>query len=196
MSLWQPPPPPPTKLGRYRVLSPNAGVRVSPLQLGGASIGDKWTSMGKMDKESSFKLLDTFYEAGVSTMSVQDFVIINQWLSRQGNFIDTANAYQDETSEKFIGEWAETRGIRDQLVIATKYSTNYKRGDSIPITINYMGNSHKSLHSSVEASLKKLRTTYIDILYVHCNYISLSRATSSGQLMFPQGGTIVPLSRK
>jgi hypothetical protein len=68
MSLWGPPPPPPTKLGRYRILSPNAGVRVSPLQLGAMSVGDKWSAlgMGSMDKESSFKLLDAFYDAGVS----------------------------------------------------------------------------------------------------------------------------------
>ena len=73
-TLFPLPPPPPTPLGRYRVLSPLAGVRVSPLQLGAMSIGDKWDKfgMGAMNKESSFKLLDAFYEAG-------------------GNFIDTAN---------------------------------------------------------------------------------------------------------
>ena len=66
--MWQPPPPPPTKLGRYRVLSPNAAIRVSPLQLGAMNIGDKWSAyMGSMDKESSFKLLDAFYDAGVSS---------------------------------------------------------------------------------------------------------------------------------
>ncbi|KAI9453096.1 NADP-dependent oxidoreductase domain-containing protein [Lactarius psammicola] len=147
--LYSPPPPPPTKLGRYRTLSPLAGVRVSPLQLGAMSIGDKWQEygMGSMDKTNSFKLLDAYFDAG-------------------GNFIDTANTYQDETSEAFIGEWAEKRGIRDQLVLATKYSTNYKRTLESHM-INYSGNSTKSLHLSVEASLKKLRTTYIDILYVH-----------------------------
>jgi len=149
MSFFQPPPEPKTKLGRYRVLSSNAGVRVSPLCLGAMSIGDKWEAMGSMDKESSFKLLDAYYEAG-------------------GNFIDTANNYQDESSEEFLGEWAEKRGIRDQLIIATKYTTNYKHGSKdIAIKMNYTGNNHKSLHLSVEASLKKLRTTYIDILYVH-----------------------------
>ncbi|KAH9166993.1 arylalcohol dehydrogenase [Lactarius sanguifluus] len=151
-SLWSLPPPPPTKLGRYRTLSPLAGVRVSPLQLGAMSIGDKWQDfgMGSMDKASSFKLLDAYFDAG-------------------GNFIDTANNYQDETSEAFIGEWAEKRGIRDQLVIATKYTTNYKRGQESNIArmVNYSGNNTKSLHVSVEASLKKLRTTYIDLLYVH-----------------------------
>ena len=74
MSLWVPAPPPKTGLGRYRVLSPLAGVHVSPLQLGAMSIGDKWASagMGSMDKESSFKLLDAYFDNG-------------------GNFIDTAN---------------------------------------------------------------------------------------------------------
>jgi aryl-alcohol dehydrogenase-like predicted oxidoreductase len=49
-------------------LSPLAGVRVSPIQLGGASIGDKWHEFGtgSMDKESSFKLLDAYFDLGVS----------------------------------------------------------------------------------------------------------------------------------
>jgi len=72
----------------------------------------------------------------------------------------------------FIGEWAENRGIRDQLVIATKYSGHYKLNrDDIPIKINYVGNNLKNLNVSVEASLKKLRTTYIDILYIHCMFV-------------------------
>lgn len=102
MSLWAPAPPPPTALGRHRRLSTLAGVHVSPICLGAMSIGDKWSGpMGESSKDSCFKLLDAFYDAG-------------------GNFIDTANNYQDETSEEFLGEWMETRGIRDQIVIATK----------------------------------------------------------------------------
>ncbi|KAI0632845.1 aryl-alcohol dehydrogenase [Trametes polyzona] len=150
-ALWAPVPPPPTKLGRHRRLSALAGVHVSPICLGAMSIGDRWNDygMGAMTKESSFKLLDAFYEAG-------------------GNFIDTANNYQDEASEEFLGEWMEKRGIRDQMVIATKYTTNYKRGrEDIKQKSAYVGNSRKSLHVSVEQSLKKLRTSYIDILYVH-----------------------------
>ena len=74
MSFFNPPPPPATPLARYRVLSPQPGVRVSPLQLGAASIGDKWSDigMGSMNKEQSFKLLDAYFDAG-------------------GNIIDTAN---------------------------------------------------------------------------------------------------------
>ncbi|KAK7678072.1 hypothetical protein QCA50_013481 [Cerrena zonata] len=148
-SLWSPAPPPPTKLGRHRQLAPTAGVHVSPICLGAMSIGDRWPGMGEMNKESSFKLLDAFYEFG-------------------GNFIDTANGYQDEASEELLGEWMETRGIRDQIVIATKYTTNYKRGDpNIAQKTAYTGCNLKSMHLSVEASLKKLRTDYIDILYVH-----------------------------
>ncbi|KAJ3483048.1 hypothetical protein NLI96_g6576 [Meripilus lineatus] len=150
-AIWTRPPEPATILGRHRQLSPNAGIHVSPIALGAMSIGDKWGNlgMGTMDKGSSFKLLDAYYEAG-------------------GNFIDTANNYQDETSEEFIGEWMEHRGIRDQIVVATKYTTNFKRGaTSILQKTHYNGNSIKSMHISVEASLKKLRTDYIDILYVH-----------------------------
>lgn len=74
MSFFAPAPEPTSKLGRYRALSPSAGIHVSPLVLGGMSIGEKWADqgMGSMDKETSRKLLDAFYDAG-------------------GNFIDTAN---------------------------------------------------------------------------------------------------------
>jgi aryl-alcohol dehydrogenase-like predicted oxidoreductase len=150
-SIFAPVPKPASRLARYRALSPHASIHVSPLQLGGMSIGDKWEQfgMGSMNKESSFKLLDAFYEAG-------------------GNFIDTANNYQDQSSEEVIGEWAEQRGIRDQLVIATKYSTNYVRGnDQFRQKVLYTGNNVKSMYISLEASLKKLRTSYVDIFYVH-----------------------------
>jgi hypothetical protein len=67
MSLWAAPPTPASKLGRYRTLSTLAGVRVSPIQLGAMSIGDKWDSvgMGSMNKENSFKLLDAYFDLGV-----------------------------------------------------------------------------------------------------------------------------------
>ncbi|CCM03835.1 uncharacterized protein FIBRA_05984 [Fibroporia radiculosa] len=151
MSLFQPAPPPPTRLGRYRQLAPRAAVHVSPLCLGAMSIGDKWAQygFGTMDKASSFKLLDAFFDAG-------------------GNFIDTASNYQEGSSEEFIGEWAEQRDIRDQLVICTKYTNNFRRGDpTLKQAATHMGNNVKSMRISVDASLRKLRTTYIDVLYVH-----------------------------
>jgi aryl-alcohol dehydrogenase-like predicted oxidoreductase len=65
---------PKTGLGRYRVLSATAGVHVSPIQLGAASIGGNWEDIGwtSMNKEKSFELLDAYFDNG-------------------GNFIDTAN---------------------------------------------------------------------------------------------------------
>ncbi|KAK9342609.1 NADP-dependent oxidoreductase domain-containing protein [Lipomyces starkeyi] len=148
--LFKAAPEPPTDLGRYRILSSTAGIRVSPLQLGAMSIGDAWSHfMGSMDKAASFKLLDAYYEAG-------------------GNFIDTANNYQNEQSETWLGEWMSERKNRDQLVIATKFTTEYKayklgKGK----TPNHCGNDKRSLHMSVRDSLNKLQTDWIDILYLH-----------------------------
>ena len=143
-------PEPKTELGRYRILSPSAGIRVSPLQLGAMSIGDAWAEfMGSMDKKQSFKLLDAYYDAG-------------------GNFIDTANNYQDEQSEKWIGEWMQERQNRDLLVLATKFTTpyrNYELGKGR--TVNYSGNHKRSVHLSVRDSLAKLQTDWVDILYLH-----------------------------
>ncbi|KAF5309276.1 hypothetical protein D9758_018951 [Tetrapyrgos nigripes] len=146
MSFLNPPPAPKTKLGRYRQLAPRAAIHVSPISLGGMSIGnsEKWNSsgFGAMNRDSSFKLMDAYYDAG-------------------GNFIDTANI-------KLIGEWMEQRKIRDQMIIATKYSNFTHNGDdSIAQRVNYIGNNVKSMKLSVEASLQRLRTGYIDILYVH-----------------------------
>jgi aryl-alcohol dehydrogenase-like predicted oxidoreductase len=114
------------------------------------NFGDAWKDfMGECGKEESEKILDYFYESG-------------------GNFIDTSNNYQKEESEIWIGEWMKKRNIRDQLVIATKFTTCYRAGHGDKeILVNTSGNGTKSLHLSLEASLKKLQTSYIDLLYVH-----------------------------
>ncbi|KAL1303609.1 hypothetical protein AAFC00_006973 [Neodothiora populina] len=102
MSPFAPAPKPKSNLGYHRVLSPSAGVTVSPICLGAMNFGDAWKEMmGACDKKQTFEILDYFYEMG-------------------GNFIDTANNYQNEESEQWIGEWMESRGNRDQMVIATK----------------------------------------------------------------------------
>jgi aryl-alcohol dehydrogenase-like predicted oxidoreductase len=146
----QAPPPPQTELAKLRILSSTSGLRVSPLQLGAMSLGSKWGRvLGDITKEEAFKLLDAYVEAG-------------------GNFIDTANAYQNEESEKWLGEWMAARQNRDQLVIATKYSMDYKSHElGFGRTANHTGNHRRSLHMSVRDSLAKLQTDYIDILYVH-----------------------------
>ncbi|KAI1113829.1 aldo/keto reductase [Nemania sp. NC0429] len=146
-------PAPKTPLARYRILSPTASVRVSPLCLGAMNFGDAWKNhMGVCDQNTVNEILDFFHAQG-------------------GNFIDTANNYQDEESETWLGEWMKSRGVRDQMVIATKYTTNYRSRVSgaynDDILINYQGNGTKNLHVSVNNSLKKLQTDYIDILYVH-----------------------------
>lgn len=145
---FESPPKPETPLGWHRILSPNAAVKVCPIALGGISLGSAWSAnFGR--NENSSDLLDTFFSLG-------------------GNFIDTANIYDSGESEELIGEWMESRGNRDQMVISTKYTAGYKNHDkAIEFHSNFAGNSAKSLHVSIRDSLKKRRTDYIDILYVH-----------------------------
>lgn len=149
MSFFESPPKPATSLGWHRILSPTASIKVSPLALGGISIGSSWSEIFG-ENEDPFKLLDAYRELG-------------------GNFIDTSNVYNSEHSEQLIGEWMEDRNIRDEMVIATKYTAGYKAYDkqNVKFQSNYTGNSAKSMFVSVRDSLKKLRTDYIDILYVH-----------------------------
>jgi len=151
-ALFADAPEPKSKLGYYRVLSPSCGLRVSPLCLGAMNFGDAWAQfMGEVEggKDGVFNILEHYYQQG-------------------GNFIDTANGYQNEQSEAWIGEWLEKTGRRDEFVIATKFTSGYKnQTKSDAIRVGFAGNSRKSLHVSVEDSLKKLRTSYIDLLYVH-----------------------------
>lgn len=112
--------------------------------------------MGKCDKKTSFEILDYFYDNG-------------------GNFIDTANNYQDEQSEQWLGEWMKKRGNRDQMVIATKFTTCYRSAHASKETIiNSTGNGTKSLRLSLEASLAKLQTSYIDLVHTS-SYIFTER---------------------
>ncbi|EKG21935.1 Aldo/keto reductase [Macrophomina phaseolina MS6] len=98
--------------------------------------------LGECSKETAFRILDFFVENG-------------------GNFIDTANVYQEQESERWLGEWMELRGCRDDLVVATKYTQFYK--PDATVRYNYQGNHRKSMHHSLENSLKNLRTRYVDI---------------------------------
>ena len=149
---FPPAPLPKSLLGYHRILAPTSGVRVSPLCLGTMNFGNAWEDfLGKCDKEETFRILDYFYENG-------------------GNFIDTANNYQAEESETWIGEWMAERGNRDEVVLATKFTTYYpgpEKSKNIGIRSNFQGNHAKSLKVSLQASLKKLQTDYIDLLYIH-----------------------------
>ncbi|KAK3904920.1 NADP-dependent oxidoreductase domain-containing protein [Staphylotrichum tortipilum] len=142
-------PKPPSLLGYHRLLSPLAGVRVSPLCLGTLGFGDAWKGrVGECNKETVFEILDTFYNAG-------------------GNFIDTANLYQDGQTEAWLGEWLEARQNRDEIVLATKYSMPARLHGPEKIKSNYQGNQVKSMRLAIDQSLKKLKTDYIDVYYVH-----------------------------
>jgi aryl-alcohol dehydrogenase-like predicted oxidoreductase len=148
------PPTPASALGRHRILSPNAGVRVSPLCLGAMNFGDVWKDLlGECSKETAFAMLDYFYSQG-------------------GNFIDTAVNYQQGQSEEWLGEWMELHGRRDEMVIATKFtgSQTNQLGDKV-LQSNFAGNSAKNLHTSVERSLRHLKTSYIDLVSLNNPYI-------------------------
>ncbi|KAL2821278.1 NADP-dependent oxidoreductase domain-containing protein [Aspergillus cavernicola] len=141
--------PPQTLLARHRQLAPSAGVRVSPLCLGAMTFGTAQSERyGQMNKEDALGILDTFYSQG-------------------GNFIDTANAYREGQSEEWLGEWMAARGNRDEIVLATKYTTPWQRQHAGKLQSNYGGNNMKSLKVTVDSSLARLRTTYIDLYYVH-----------------------------
>ncbi|EXK27417.1 hypothetical protein FOXG_02647 [Fusarium oxysporum f. sp. lycopersici 4287] len=158
-------PEPKSLLGYRRILSPTCGLRVSPLILGGMNFGDAWRDwLGDCSKDEAFRILDFYYENG-------------------GNFIDTANNYQDEQSEKWIGEWLAERGVRDQMVVATKFSNRISPNGARPIQANEQGNHAKSLITSLEASLQKLQTSYVDILYLHWQHCRWDFTTSIEEVM-------------
>ncbi len=127
---------------RYKLLG-KSGLRVSELCLGTMTFGEDW-GWGA-SKDESGKVFDTFVEAG-------------------GNFIDTANGYTDGSSEKIVGELIAKD--RERFVVATKYSfplrMNDKNGNP-----NGSGNHRKNLIQSLEGSLKRLNTDYIDLFWLH-----------------------------
>jgi aryl-alcohol dehydrogenase-like predicted oxidoreductase len=86
--------------------------------------------------------------------------IFDAYVDRGGNFIDSSNNYTNGTSEQLIGELAADK--RDRLTIATKYSASTRPDDP-----NSGGDHRKSMVRSVERSLARLQTDYIDLLYLH-----------------------------
>jgi aryl-alcohol dehydrogenase-like predicted oxidoreductase len=124
---------------KYKLLG-RSGLKVSELCLGTMGFGTEagWGA----DKTASFAIMDAFANAG-------------------GNFLDTANSYKLGTSEKIIGEFINPRD-RDFFVIATKYSLRDNTTNP-----NASGNNRKNMMRSVEQSLQRLHTGFIDILYLH-----------------------------
>lgn len=119
-----------------------SGLRVSPLCLGSMTFGPDW-GWGS-DLETSRAIMDAYESAG-------------------GNFIDTANIYTKGHSEKIIGDHiGRDAARRERWVIATKFMGSIHPGDP-----NAGGAGRKNIHASVEESLRRLRTPYIDLLWMH-----------------------------
>lgn len=123
---------------RYKLFG-NSGLRVSEIALGAMGFGTEW-GWGA-DYETSKKIFDLYANAG-------------------GNFIDTANLYAMGTSEKFCGEFIASD--RDHFVLGTKYALQDRMNDP-----NYAGNHRKNMMRSVRESLKRLKTEFIDVLWLH-----------------------------
>ena len=125
-------------LDDYRLLG-RSGLRVSPLSLGTMTfgVGGAWGS----SEEDAKKMVELYVGKG-------------------GNFIDTANFYSNGESERVLAKLIS--GRRDSLVISTKYSLTMRPGDP-----NASGNHRKNMVRSVEDSLRRLETDYIDLLYLH-----------------------------
>jgi aryl-alcohol dehydrogenase-like predicted oxidoreductase len=127
---------------RYKLLG-RSGLRVSELCLGAGTFGVNWGPIGS-DEAESRRILDAFLDAG-------------------GNFIDTSNRYQEGQSETFLGGFL--KGKRDSAVIGTKFTLVDGMSDGKDPNGN--GNHRKNLFRSVEGSLKRLQTDYIDLLWLH-----------------------------
>jgi aryl-alcohol dehydrogenase-like predicted oxidoreductase len=123
---------------RYRLFGPT-GLRVSELCLGTMTFGEEWKFGAS--REESYSMFEAFGEAG-------------------GNFIDTANSYTFGTSEKLVGEFIARE--RDYFVISTKYSMNTRAED-----INCGGNHRKNMCRSLDESLRRLNTGFIDVYWLH-----------------------------
>jgi aryl-alcohol dehydrogenase-like predicted oxidoreductase len=122
----------------YRLFG-RSGLRVSELALGTMTFGTDW-GWGA-DRDECRKLFDCYAEAG-------------------GNLVDTANNYTNGTSERIVGELVAAD--RDHFVLATKYSLSTRPDDP-----NAGGNHRKNLVRALEASLERLGTDHVDLLWVH-----------------------------
>lgn len=123
---------------RYKLLG-RSGLKVSELALGTMTFGEEW-GFGA-SREGCKAQFDAYAERG-------------------GNFIDTANLYTNGSSERILGELLASD--RDHFVVATKYTLTQRRDDP-----NASGNHRKSLVTALEASLKRLDTSYVDLLWIH-----------------------------
>lgn len=119
----------------------NSGLEIAPLAFGGNVLG--WT----LDEKSSFELLDAFTDTGFNLIDSAD--IYSTWVP----------GHSGGESERIIGKWLQQSGKRDKVIIATKVGKEMGQ--------NMKGLSKAYIFQAVEASLKRLRTDYIDLYQSH-----------------------------
>ncbi|MFF8481345.1 aldo/keto reductase [Streptomyces antibioticus] len=125
---------------RYTTFGHRTGLRVSEFALGTANFGTGWGAGAEPDEAR--RIFDRFAEAG-------------------GTFLDTADGYQFGESEELTGKLVSAD--REHFVLATKFAL----GAAPQPDISRTGNSRKNMVASVEASLRRLGTDYLDLLWVH-----------------------------
>src|SRR6266404_612413 len=118
-----------------------SGLRVSPLCLGTMTFGNEW-GWGS-EEQTARAVFDRYIDGG-------------------GNFIDTADLYTEGHSEELVGKFIGERGLRDRVVLATKFTFNAEPGNP-----NAGGNGRKNIYRALEASLRRLQTDYIDLYWLH-----------------------------
>ena len=125
-------------LSDYRTLG-RSGLVVSPLALGTMTFGTaRWGS----DEGGSREVFNAYVEAG-------------------GNFVDTSDVYSGGRSEEMLGGFIAERGLREEIVVATKAGFATGKG------LLAGGNGAKHLHTALNGSLRRLRTDHVDLFWVH-----------------------------
>ncbi|HEY4279282.1 MAG TPA: aldo/keto reductase [Conexibacter sp.] len=119
-----------------------SGLRVSPFCLGAMTFGE---------------------DSGWGTSPAESHQILDAYLDRGGNFVDTANIYTNGHSEKIVGDYfARQRDRRDRVVISTKFFANLHPGDP-----NGGGAGRKAVVDQLEQSLRRLQMDYVDVYWLH-----------------------------
>ena len=128
------------QLAEYVTLG-RSGLKVSPLCLGTMTFGENW---------------------GWGSSEETAHTMFNSYIEKGGNFIDTADGYTDGKSEELVGKFVKEGKLRDDVVLATKFTFNAKKGNP-----NAGGNGRKNIYRALEGSLKRLQTDYIDFYWLH-----------------------------
>jgi aryl-alcohol dehydrogenase-like predicted oxidoreductase len=154
---------------RYLTIGADPATRrdVSALSLGAMSFGSR------TDEATSFAILDRYAEAG------------GTFIDTSGNYAFWVNGTQGGESEELLGRWRRSRGVGDEIVIATKVgarpltpSTGFVGGDGSAVEVD--GLSAKAIRESAERSMERLGVSRLDLLYAHIEDPSVALAETVG----------------